>query len=768
MANITAKTFPGVYTQVTDQSFITPPSSRFKPGLIGVASRGAFDTPTTVRSLRDFVTVFGSPIATTYQATNEVSGIAGDSAEPVGNGAFLADTVSLIGDMTDSITVVRVGNQYKDLPDGGAAVAAISGAMQVKVSTSDAAYIQSLITAQQAANNEVGVYIAVSETDVASSVNLEVASISAGTNVNLVDPLISNYTSPTVQYAEGANAAWSAEGFLSGYTWTSVTVSGATAVNFSADKNAFIYDAGTGSSFSTLAVGDLMKITASTGTTTAETHEVRVSAIAGSKILFDRTNNTKIGYQAVPLQASYTYGSVSLYKASGTTTALLVTAATPGDWANGATSKQGLYVAVRPGSSAGSKKLEVYHNSSLVETFDNLSYKTKLSDGTTDNPNFYETRINGISSYITVQMLTPDVTHPANTVAPWSSAFYNAVATTGMVAGAVNAGDLSVPNSTSKLYTGGQFKNGYNGENPSTADFIGTYDEVSGEATGLKCFEDRESVDINILAAPMDDIDIGVMEEMRRVCRKINAYAIADVPAGIPYKDAIDWHNSAGAYLTRGMIDDAYIGVFWNWFGITSAFDGELKLVPPTLGVLRAMGETFNKEQPWRAVAGETRGVIPEAKYVQFTRVSDDVKQAAYGNGNSVNPILKMRGRFVIYGERTMQRAESKLTAQHSVILTNYIVNGLAEIGRRFVFEPNDAELLDNIRLAFTEFLDKVKNDRGLEAYELIVDSSNNNATNRNNREVIVDLTIIPTDVAERIYLNAVVRESGAELVNVS
>lgn len=765
MANITAKTFPGFYSQVTDQSFFTPPSSRFKPGLIGVASRGAFNTPTGVRSLRDFITVFGKPIATTY-GTNTLAGTTGmatTAIEPVGNGAFLADTVGMIGNLTDGITVVRVGNQYQDLPAGGAVSSAISGTTSrtVVMGTSDAAYINALKTA----NSDAGVYLALSETGKASTANRKVSLVSGGT-VTIdpsEDPIAVTYTSAVAQIAIGANAAWAAEGFLQGYSYTDTgyTVS-------AGDKNAYVITA-SGSVSDMISTGDLLKIVPADGFT-AETHEVRVSSTAGSLILLDSTNNTKIGYQAVPLQATYTgLSNCKIWKAQATTTNIAkVTAATSGDWANGSTSKTGLYVAVRPGSNPGSKKLEVYHNSTLVETHDNLSYKTKLADGITDNPDYYETRIKNVSQYIDISVLTADANPVANTVAPWSSTYYSAVASSGMIAGAVNAGNLTAPNSLTTLETGGQFQNGYNGENPSTADFIGTYDEVTGDATGLKCFEDRESVDINILAAPMDDIDIGVMEEMRRVCQKINAYAIADVPAGLPLKDATDWHNSVGAYLSRGKIDSAYIGVFWNWFGITSVFDGSLKLVPPTLGALRIMAETFNKEQPWRAACGEIRGNIPEAKYVQFTRVSDDVKQASYGNGNSINSILKMRGRFVLYGERTLQRADSKLTAAHSVILTNYIVNGLAEIGRRFVFEPNDAELLDNIRLAFTEFLDKVKNDRGLEIYNLVVDSSNNTATNRNNREVIVDLSYIPVDVAERIYLNAVVRESGAEISTVS
>jgi hypothetical protein len=59
-------------------------------------------------------------------------------------------------------------------------------------------------------------------------------------------------------------------------------------------------------------------------------------------------------------------------------------------------------------------------------------------------------------------------------------------------------------------------------------------------------------------------------------------------------------------------------------------------------------------------------------------------------------------------------------------------------------------------------------NGRGIEQYNLVMDDRNNTAETRNNREVIVDLELIPTDVAERIYINAIVRESGATLNTLS
>jgi hypothetical protein len=67
MATVNPKTFPGVYTSITDDSFVQPAASRFRPGLIGVATKGPFNTPTSVRSLKEFRELFGEPLTTTYQ-----------------------------------------------------------------------------------------------------------------------------------------------------------------------------------------------------------------------------------------------------------------------------------------------------------------------------------------------------------------------------------------------------------------------------------------------------------------------------------------------------------------------------------------------------------------------------------------------------------------------------------------------------------------------------------------------------------------------------
>lgn len=762
MATITPKTFPGVYTTIVDKSFFTPSTSRFKPGLIGVASKGPFDTPTPVQSLKDFVNLFGKPITTTYTTNSET-----DITVPDGSGYFLADAVDTIADFTDAVTVVRIGNRYTDLAPADGASGANSYTLY---SPANAQRIQALLSD----NDEV--FLRIQEDGKASTVNVSV--ISAGTDTISIDPtgdpLAAGYTSATIGYSVYARAANAAEGVLYAYTYGTNSSQYADSVyttvgSISGYKNQFQFYCS--SNATAIQVGDVFKIKQ---TDRDSTHEVRVKSSlidytnTSGTIYLEKTDMPQIGYQALPLQDNYT--AAALYKPTGKVVALHLKAATEGTWANGASSAEGLYLKIRPGSDGGTKKLEVYWDSALVETHDNIT------DDPSDTTNFWTVRLaRGASEYVymppdTETSLIPDDWTIANTVAPWDSRFFGSTATSGlpvpMPLGATNAGWLAVTVGNVQD-TGGQFTNGYNGENPQDSDWIGDLDPTTDTMSGVRAFEDTDTVEINILAAPMDNVSLAVMEQMGRTCAKINAIALCDVPAGLNAREAIDWHNGKLPTQDGTRIDNRNVAVYWNWFYKTNRW-AETKFVPPTLGVLRAMAYTFNVDKPWSAAAGENRGYLPEAQRVQFDRVSEDTKQAMYGNSNSVNPILKIKGRHYLYGERTMQRAESKLTAVHNVILVNWVVNGMATVARRYVFDPNDAELLIQLKLAFTEFLDRIVNERGIEQYNLVMDDRNNTAETRNNREVIVDLELIPTDVAERIYINAIVRESGAVLNTLS
>ena len=454
-----------------------------------------------------------------------------------------------------------------------------------------------------------------------------------------------------------------------------------------------------------------------------------------SQIVYLQTStNTQTGVQVVTLQDNYTSATVQkMVSATGGGVALHLQAATAGTWAN-TIGNTGLKVQVTPGSAQDSEKLIIYEDGAVVEVVDNLS----MSPTST---NYIQTVLANDTYVNVLGVLTTEP--PSNTRAPWNTISYTASNTA-------------------------TFANGFNGENVGDTDYIGTYNPVTDQRTGLKVYDDRANVNVSALCVPGISTQ-AVMQELVRIALNINSVSIVDVPDMLNGREAIDWQAAAGLYSNQVRIDSYTMAFFWNWCLCTNAFTGLTEWQPPTVQVLGAMAKVFDKYSPWWATAGMVRGLLPNVGAVRYPRLSDDVKQGMYGNGNCINPILLYHGQYIlIWGDITAQRESSKLQALHTVNLVNYILYSMSTIAQRYVFDPNDDVLLNQLTLEFTSLLNSVQTGRGLEQYLLVCDDTNNTPATRNARNVIVNLAIIPTDVAERIYLNVTVDQSGAQLTAVS
>jgi hypothetical protein len=680
--------FPGVYAQVIDRSYTNGLQSRFSCGLVGVATRGPFNSAVLVRNLADFVTNFGQSLTGTYlaQAVAAITGAGGDGTR-----------------------VVRVGTQYTTTSAVG------SGTEGTYALYSGSTAIQ--------AND----YITIKESGLDSTVNAKVQSVGSGTIV-LVSagaeavPLADTYTAAAVARSTTAASANQAEAILTAPVYGAPL--GVTSVV--GNKNAYTF---TCTNSALIAAGDVLKITQSGKVPTREVQVASVDSLTGTVSLIT-TTNTASGRQALPLQDNYTDAAVAVCSSQTGQVGMHLVAATHGTWANTSGSAVGLTLTVSPGTAPDTKKFLVYLNGALVETLDNLSF-------TSGDAYYFTTALAGSTNVNVLAVLGTEP--PGNTLNPWNLALYTA----------------------SNV---GTFAGGADGANVAAADYVGAL--VSDEtATGLEIFNDNETYGGLYAVAAPGVTDMAVVQQLARVAAAINAFAPVDVPDSINGREAVDYTNAQGLYANLSRLDNYRVGFFWNWFKTLNPFTGLEEFVPPTVGVLAAMSLTFDRYAPWYAAAGDQRGQLPNATAVRYPRVRDAVKEAMQGNGNVLNPILLYRGTSIeIYGDLTSQRTTSKLQAIHTVHLVNYLVKNMGTIARKYVFDPNDTVLYQQLTLEFTSLLEGVRTQRGLEAYELACDSSNNTATTRNARNVIVDLAIIPTDVAERIYINVTVNASGAVL----
>lgn len=704
--------FPGVITNLRDISPIPTATSRFRCGILGVTARGPFNEPLRVTSMKDFQRKFGGTVV----------------------GSYVPQAVQLVSEISDGCTVVRVGRQYEAVSEEADGF-------------SGSSVVETAFYASFAAND----YLRIQQEGKRSSVNLKVLSVSSG-SVTVDGTLADSYSNAFLSRSAVANAANAAESSLASYVYDAPVDGGSGDVSPTGYKGEYTVTLLHAPSNEVLAsgtspfkVGDLVRISQADKVTTREARIKQIipelptsPSVTPAKLVFDSTVVSEIGFQPVPLQDTYTDGSqIEVVSKDGdgnpvTERAIDLLAASAGTWANSVSSKTGLVVTVGPGSKPDTKRFYVKYNGGEVEVLDNLVFDDA------DSADYAPTKINGKSSYISMVILNDEV--PASTLSGWG--------TTG-----------------SQIVNVAGFTKGFNGENPQSSDYIGTYDESSDTYTGLQLFtsiENGTDIDeVDVICCPGVS-DPAVLQEGANVAGQAKAVFYLDVPKDLNSREAVDWHNAEGLYTgSSSKIDSRNASLFWNWFSMVDALDGTIKFVPPSLGALRATAYTFDAFRPWEAAAGEKKGKVP-AIDVQYRKIID--KDAIYGNGNSVNPIISTRSGIMIYGNRTLQRQETKLTETHNMILVNYILRRMSAIGRKFIFDPIDDILYSQIRSEYTQFLQSVQNERGLEAFSLKCDASNNTAEDRNNRRVNVDFSIIPTSTLERLFLNATVRESGAVL----
>lgn len=730
------RNFPDVYPSVVDQSYSSASTSRFRCGLIGPAEKGPINVATPVRSLRDWRRQFGDSLT----------------------GVYLANAVQLVSDISDGVTVVRIAHQYEILETSGASA---TGAKDASiVSTANAALFQ------------VNDYIRVSQIGKVTTANARVVGVSA--NSITLDPSVklkdtydaANVDRSRISALDGDptkanNAANNAESFLSVPVWSTTPVGGSvTPVTVSGDKSSFevLIETNPDQIISGLAAGDTVKLEQSGMATTRElmvkSVTPSVSGVKG-KISFEPVNRSDMGYTAISLQDSYTGAKV--YKFNKTTTiGYHMLASMPGTWANSDGARTGLIVKVVPGSKPDTKKFQVFEDSGLVEEIDNLSHLPEVVDNigaTVPNPDFFATKVNGTSQYVSfaLQDVTDptscwlgaaDIEPPATTRDPWKSAVTK-----------VNIAS---------------FTGGFNGENVTDSDYIGTIDTATELPTGLKIFEDRDlNLELDIIAAP-GVTSVNVAMELDRINRVMNTASVFDIPRGLPLRQANDWSNSAGTYRDNGKLDTYSLALIWNWGTMVDSFTGNRVVVPPTCGALRCLAYTFDAFKPGWAAAGEARGLIPEFLAVEFPRSSDDAKQSSYRDGNVVNPIIVNRNRIMLFGNATTQRDNSKMASLNNVITVNTILRAMYVRGRKYLFDPLDDILLAQMYQDFRNLLLGFKNDRMIEDFSLTLDKTNNSPSDRNARQANVDFSIIPIDALEKLFVNATVRESGAVLNSLS
>lgn len=266
--------------------------------------------------------------------------------------------------------------------------------------------------------------------------------------------------------------------------------------------------------------------------------------------------------------------------------------------------------------------------------------------------------------------------------------------------------------------------------------------------TGMYGF-DRDDIPVTIALAP------GVSEQniqnslvtLAETSKKF--LAVLGTPLGFTTaQQAIAWTNGNATGRTSAL-NSSYAAVYWPWVKSFDAFTGKDQFYDPAIYAVRQMAYTDEVADAWFAPAGLLRGRLTRPVDVEV-QLSQGDRDALYGGGNCVNPIVKFNtDGIAVYGQRTTQRAATALDRINVRRLMIYLHRLVLDATRQYVFEPNDPILWETVRETLNPALSEIQSRRGITEYKVICDSSTNTPLRIDRNELWCKVIIKPTKAAE-------------------
>ena len=213
-----------------------------------------------------------------------------------------------------------------------------------------------------------------------------------------------------------------------------------------------------------------------------------------------------------------------------------------------------------------------------------------------------------------------------------------------------------------------------------------------------------------------------------------------------------------------------YCGVFYPSCQTTD-LGGNTVVQPPSHMMVRTILRSDAASYPWLAPAGTRRGVVDNALAIgyieattgEFTQigVSQAVRDILYER--NINPITFIPGIGITnFGNKTSSTLTTALDRINVARLVAFLRGRLEEIGKLYLFEPNDTITRNQITNSVNSLMIDLVAKRALYDYLVVCDLSNNTPARIDRNELYVDIAIEPVKAVEFIYIPLRIKNTGA------
>jgi len=216
-------------------------------------------------------------------------------------------------------------------------------------------------------------------------------------------------------------------------------------------------------------------------------------------------------------------------------------------------------------------------------------------------------------------------------------------------------------------------------------------------------------------------------------------------------------------------IGSPYAAVFYPSCQTTD-LSGNIVVAPPTHMMVRTILRSDAVSYPWLAPAGTRRGVVDNANAIGYINAqTGEFVSLAVGQGvrdvlyeNNINPITFIPGIGITnFGNKTRQGLTTALDRINVARLVAFLRGRLEEIGKLYLFEPNDQITRNEITNTINSLMIDLVAKRAIYDYLVVCDLSNNTPARIDRNELWVDVAIEPVKAVEFIYIPLRIKNTG-------
>ena len=324
------------------------------------------------------------------------------------------------------------------------------------------------------------------------------------------------------------------------------------------------------------------------------------------------------------------------------------------------------------------------------------------------------------------------------------------------------------------------FQGGFDGQSPAIDENLGG-NIVAGNTQGLNCSNstsagsiaykqciaalgNADEFDINLIVTPgiIHALHSYVTTMVVEMCEtRGDCFYIMDLyeDGGNPSTGQVD------EVVNLAMdFDTSYAGTYYPWVKIKDTNINQIVTVPPSVVLPAVYAANDRVAGEWWAIAGLNRGGITGA--VQVTDRTTHTERDTLYEGR-VNPICAFPGQgIVVWGQKTLQVADSALNRINVRRLLIEIKKFFASTARYIVFEQNTAATRNKFLAIVNPYLESIQQRSGLYAFQIKMDDSNNTPDLIDQNILYGQIWLKPTRTSEFIMLDFNILASGANFPN--